>query len=137
MLKATGSSDDCSSGGNGEHVTEQQQQTKEKQTEERRNKTPQDRPRRPLSAYNLFFKDERKQILESENTCRSTPGFESVAKTIGGRWKLISDERRAHYKALADADLQRYVNEVKVYEEMTGIDLIRRNQGILNASRQF
>ena len=105
----------------------------------KRKKKPKDCPRRPLSAYNLFFKDERKRILEAipaeeedDNTPKDpkdeitwpgkkrTPhgkiGFESLAKTIGARWKQIEGEEMKHYKDLATQDLRRYANQMKEYE---------------------
>lgn len=108
----------------------------------KRKKKPKDCPRRPLSAYNFFFKDERKKILESipsssrEQTKseddkirdsitwpgKKRPphgkiGFENLAKVIGERWKSVDSESMKYYKDLATQDLQRYAEEMKVYEE--------------------
>jgi hypothetical protein len=112
-----------------------------KKETKRRRKKPKDCPRRPLSAYNLFFKDERKRILnaipgESEEMKKKkeeerpeitwpgkkkTPhrkiGFENLAKRIGQAWKDIDPEQLNYYKDLAVQDLQRYADEMKRYEK--------------------
>jgi hypothetical protein len=65
------------------------------------------------SAYNIFFKEERARILSQEGLLsnsgvsasaegRKNVGFESLAKTIGARWKIMSsEEERAPYKEKA------------------------------------
>jgi len=113
---------------------------KTKKKRKKKNKNQRNRPSRPLSAYNLFFKDERKQILASfsnRTKCdkdavddessdnadgsNSTPskgiGFENLAKTIGRRWKKITPERLEHYKALAKKDQDRYAVDMKAHEK--------------------
>ncbi len=111
---------------------------KKESKKKKRKKKPKDCPRRPLSGYNLFFKDERQRILDAipENEKNKKPkdprdeitwpgkkraphgkiGFESLAKTIGKRWKEIDPERLKHYKDLATKDLHRYAREMKEYE---------------------
>ena len=111
---------------------------KKKDAKKKRKKKPKDCPRRPLSGYNLFFKDERKRILAEIPTSEQDKkakdpkdeitwpgkkrpphgkiGFESLAKTIGARWKSIDPERLKHYKDLATQDLHRYAREMKAYE---------------------
>lgn len=101
---------------------------------------PKDRPKRPLSAYNIFFKEERARILseipgeeaeaDEEDTSGSdkTPagskrkksphgkiGFESLAKAIGRRWKSLEGERSAYYKSKAAEDMGRYKKEMEVF----------------------
>jgi hypothetical protein len=110
---------------------------KTKKKRKKKNKNQRNRPSRPLSAYNLFFKDERKQILSETTKCdkdavddessdnadgsNSTPskgiGFENLAKTIGRRWKKITPERLEHYKALAKKDQDRYAVDMKAHEK--------------------
>jgi hypothetical protein len=123
---------------NGSTTASQQQQNKKK-----RKKRPRGHPSRPLSAYNLFFKDERQRILDSLPSNSSSNkesqeevkdprdeitwpgkrrrphgkiGFENLAKEIGARWKTIDDRTKEHYKKLALEDLQRYSREMQEYE---------------------
>lgn len=119
--------------------SESSSKTSTKKEKKRRRKKPKDSPRRPLSAYNLFFKDERKRILleiPSKEAMKSEDdkirdsitwpgkkppphgkiGFESLAKTIGARWRKIDKETSKHYKALATKDLHRYAREMKEYD---------------------
>lgn len=107
----------------------------------KRKKKPKDCPRRPLSAYNFFFKDERKKILDAipyskarkkseDDKVRESItwpgkkrpphgkiGFENLAKVIGERWKHVDSTRLKYYKDLATKDLQRYAEEMRLYEE--------------------
>jgi hypothetical protein len=105
---------------------------------------PKDRPKRPLSAYNIFFKEERKKILseipdedaaegaDEEDSAagdkaagpagtkrKKSPhgkiGFESLAKTIGSRWKSLEGEQAAYYKFKAAEDMGRYKKEMEVF----------------------
>eukprot|EP00568_Trieres_chinensis_P002308 CAMPEP_0183293372 /NCGR_PEP_ID=MMETSP0160_2-20130417/2076_1 /TAXON_ID=2839 ORGANISM="Odontella Sinensis, Strain Grunow 1884" /NCGR_SAMPLE_ID=MMETSP0160_2 /ASSEMBLY_ACC=CAM_ASM_000250 /LENGTH=475 /DNA_ID=CAMNT_0025454475 /DNA_START=171 /DNA_END=1598 /DNA_ORIENTATION=- len=124
---------------------------KKKRGKGSRQKKPKDMPKRPLSAYNIFFKEERASILNGipspmDSSGKKEPGqcddaqrdmkekkllsstdrkrqhvphgkigFENLAKTIGRRWRSLSTERHAHYKALADKDMCRYKQEMDDY----------------------
>jgi len=94
-------------------------------------KKPKDMPRRPLSAYNIFFREERERMLKEHmeaakaargNDDNDEPlpgpkiGFENMAKTIGKRWKALSEEELARYKELAKEDMERYKVERDSYQ---------------------
>jgi len=101
-----------------------------------------DKPKRPLSAYNFFFKEEREKIVSvvlnedpsSEEVQKSdlTPeeisklrkdtgkvNFEEMGKLIGSRWRVISQdpERKQKYEELAEGDTARYKDEMEKYNK--------------------
>lgn len=86
------------------------------------------KPSRPLSSYNLFFKDERKKILDeaqrnqggddqtpSNDGDKTKISFENLAKTIGTRWKSISSEKLEYYQNLAQKLKEQYKKEMNEY----------------------
>ena len=100
-------------------------------------------PKRPLSAYNLFFRDQR-ALINGENLTwmneRNTPAhvlearrrnpprklsFRDLAREIGGRWaqcKLDDPITIEHYQALASIEKQRYLSERAAMEENQSVD---------------
>lgn len=101
-------------------------------------------PRRPLSAYNFYFKNQRALILEererdpslkeadvskiqSTTSARRTPGlFASMAKTIAQRWKAIAPKELEKYKRLAEDDKKRYKEEIASYNKYVKLKFLLR-----------
>lgn len=104
-------------------------------------KKPKDKPKRPLSAYNFFFKEEREKIIKV--VLAEDPGklqtdkeshdfldeaaigrlkkeggkvsFEEMGKIIGQRWKNIDPDRLSTYSEMASVDTERYKTEMQAY----------------------
>jgi hypothetical protein len=76
-------------------------------------KKPKDAPKRYLSAYNIFFQEERRRIYAEAD---KRIGFSGLGKIIGGRWKSLTEEQREPYDNMAEKDMGRYRDEMKMYE---------------------
>jgi hypothetical protein len=108
---------------------------KKKKVAAKRRKKPKDMPRRPLSGYNLFFKDERARILaERERALQAQEiaaakgsadlpgsdlkvGFERLAQLISQRWNALSENDKIPFKARAEVEMKRYRQEMIGYKE--------------------
>ena len=77
------------------------------------------KPKRPLTAYNTFFKDERDKLLSDEipSSDTGTMGFLSLAKTITQRWKELPPDEVETYKTRAEEDMKRYLKEMEAYDQ--------------------
>jgi hypothetical protein len=77
-------------------------------------KKPKNAPKRYLSAYNLFFSEERRRVhAESDQRI----GFSGLGKMIGQRWTTLTHEQREPYYTMAEKDIGRYREEMKMYED--------------------
>jgi hypothetical protein len=81
----------------------------------KRTMKPKDYPKRPLSAYNIFFKQTREKNLKANGKL----SFQEMVKTVAAQWKDITPEQKAKYQNLANEDLARYKKAVGVYERDT------------------
>lgn len=117
-------------------------------SEDEEDKESGDRPKRPLSAYNIFFKYERTRImneLDTENSSRLSPptakssskqakrgkspiSFQDMARMISKRWKDSSESTKAKYQKLAQKDKERYQTEKAVYVKRQLKDLEKNRQ---------
>jgi hypothetical protein len=97
-------------------------------------KKPKDKPKRPLSAYNLFFQAERATMLGNAAAVADNEkkkpnkkrvhrkshgkiGFAEMARIIGGRWKAARDEDKKQFEARADIERKRYEVELETWKE--------------------
>jgi len=95
------------------------------------------RPKKPLSAYNFFFKAERARILGIENESQTSNrnkrkhrktegmiGFQGLANQVGEKWRNMSDEEKAEYKEKYAADRERYLNELKEWNKQKKVHIL-------------
>lgn len=75
-------------------------------------------PKRPLSAYNIFFQNERKQLAcgkaadDAERSSGTSMGFAGLAQNVASKWRSLDSSARAYYEAEAGKDQVRYRQEV-------------------------
>ncbi|KAL3911833.1 MAG: hypothetical protein SGARI_001456 [Bacillariaceae sp.] len=100
------------------------------------------KPKRPLSAYNIFFKQERQRILDelpkevlkqggkeeaaapsrrrkqlsAKDLLHRKVDFHKLAKMVGKRWRELPASELEQYKSIADKDLERYREEMNAYK---------------------
>lgn len=91
-------------------------------------KRPTDKPRRPMSAYNFFFREQRPKVLrEAEAAGLILPAgttrreqksalFSDVGRRVADKWRAISKAELDIYKKMADDDMERYQKEKSEYE---------------------
>jgi hypothetical protein len=103
------------------------------------NSDGEERPKRGRSAYNYFFRAERAKLLGISETDleaqqhqkrkhRKTPGmigFASLASSVGGRWKKLSETEKLPYQLKSQEDRERYQRDLEDW---------RRKHGLLSAS---
>ena len=75
-----------------------------------------EKPKRPLSAYNLFFQSERRILLaelppragRQPRKSHGKIGFKEMATIIGKRWRELDDVTRAPFLLLAKQEKNRH-----------------------------
>ena len=93
-------------------------------------KKPKDMPRRPLSAYNMYFQEERKKTIakykqgEVQDDFCLPPGkdpsealFQAVSRTVANRWKTISDVQRKPFYDRAQTEMDIYRQKMDEYNQ--------------------
>ena len=68
-------------------------------------------PKTPLSPYMLFVMQTRSHIVKENPTLK----FKDIGRVLGKRWKATTEEERAPFNKLSQADKQRYETENTVY----------------------
>lgn len=115
------------------------------------------KPKRPLSAYNIFFKHEREKLVsdapddETPVTLESLKvdptrkpnkrrhrkshgkiGFADLARTIAEKWKSLDAEQRTVYEACAAKEKERYQKEITEWKEMKKSQSLAQDAAIKN-----
>ncbi len=74
-----------------------------------------------ISANTQRILTTHKQIEKPKKAHRKIHGkidFQSLAKTIGGRWRALSDDKKQYYKDLASKDKLRYAEGMKAFNKI-------------------
>lgn len=80
----------------------------------RRKKKPKSLPKRPLSAYNLYFQQVRADLNAEGN---AKVGFHDLGKIVGKKWKALAEVDRNEFQDLARQDSERYRREMDEHKK--------------------
>jgi hypothetical protein len=90
-------------------------------------------PKRPLSAYNLFFREQRQELLGDEvssaypvtdqtkrkhRRSHGKIGFQQMANIIGKKWKSLAPDERKKYEDIAAVEKAKYQEQVEQWKNM-------------------
>lgn len=84
----------------------------------RRKKKPKSLPKRPLSAYNLYFQRLRADLYSDGG---SKVGFHELGKIVGRKWKSLSVEEHEIYRELAIRDSERYRRDMEQHKKLESL----------------
>lgn len=91
-----------------------------KNSRRKRKTKPKGYPKRPLSAYNIFFKEARAKIVEE----KGKKPFQDLVRLVADQWKDVQQDQKQGYEQLASQDLERYKQEVGEYEK----EMVEKNR---------
>jgi hypothetical protein len=89
-------------------------------------------PEPPMSAYNLYFQEERARLLGTECTLvlrrskkkskqQAVPhgviSFQDLSKHVGKTWRELSKDKRKRYKQMYEDTKKQYKEEMEAYDE--------------------
>lgn len=70
-------------------------------------------PNRPLPAFNIFFQEERKEILgRYVGSPSNQPSYANILKHLESKWRGLSPEERQTYNDAASKEKVRFANEL-------------------------
>ncbi|KAL7562003.1 hypothetical protein ACA910_004686 [Epithemia clementina (nom. ined.)] len=99
-----------------------------------------DRPKRPLSAYNLFFRDARQTLLASlpvrpqgvPRRSHGKMGFAEMARTISQQWNALDAASREPYDRLGRQERDLYQQRMAAWKAKSGGQTSRNNSNNKN-----
>jgi hypothetical protein len=77
----------------------------------RKKKGGRDGPKKPLSSYMIFVREERRAIAQRNPDAK----FNDIGKLLGERWAKLTDAEKKKYVDMATQDKQRYTDELEQY----------------------
>jgi hypothetical protein len=114
-------------------VTEKNGDDQKKRRKKRKKKwtKPEGKPKRPLSAYNIFFAKERihmlgkdvptaeQEALKKKVHCKTHGkiSFAVMARTIGAKWKALGPNEKKFYEDRARVEKARYLAALTIWKE--------------------
>lgn len=89
---------------------------------------PEGMPKRPLSAYNIFFAEERQKLLEMRQK-GSGIGFANLARTVAAKWKGLSKTEKEPFAQSAAKEQDKYKSAVEEWQNL-GLDPRKKKQSV-------
>jgi HMG (high mobility group) box len=90
---------------------------------------PKGKPKRPLSAYNIFFADVRQDLLTARTNDNGI-GFQNLAQAVAKKWKDLDPILKVPYIEKAKIAMERYKVELSMWES-TQTNLKKRSSTLV------